>query len=57
MSAVVFRPQSVSWSPESVEDIFPQAQLVTYPVPVNQLDRVLWFVRRREAEPGLGSYS
>ena len=46
MSTVVYRTRLDEWSPESVIDIFPEDWLLTYPIPVNQRDRVAWFVTK-----------
>lgn len=46
MSTVVYRTGVRTWSPESVVDVFPADSLLTYPIPVNERDRVAWFVTK-----------
>lgn len=44
MSTVVYRTSCETWSPENAIDEFPPENLLTYPLPVNTRDHVMWFV-------------
>lgn len=54
LSTVVYRPSSVAWHPERIVDAVGRANLVTYPVPVNNRDGVAWFVTRTMTAPRWG---
>jgi superfamily II DNA or RNA helicase len=43
MSTVVYRT-GPSWTPEAVNDLFPEEKLLTNPIAVNHRDSVVWFV-------------
>jgi Helicase conserved C-terminal domain/Type III restriction enzyme, res subunit len=52
MSTVVYRTACVDWAPDGVTDIYRQEDLLTWPVPINLGERVLWFVAElREETP------
>lgn len=55
LSTVVFKPATVSWHPEAINEVVSRSALVTYPVPVNSRDGVAWFVTRTTSEPRWGS--
>jgi len=55
MSTVVFRPSTVTWNPSAVTSVFPEDELLTYPVPTNERDHVLWFVTQESADPRWGN--
>ena len=44
MSTVVYRTACSAWAPEDVTDVIPEANLLTFPIAVNQRSRVAWFV-------------
>lgn len=46
MSTVAYRTTCDSWMPEAVTDVFPEDRLFTYPIAINQRDRVAWFVTK-----------
>lgn len=54
LSTVVFRPDTLTWDPTKVLELFPESKLLTYPIPINQRDHVLWFVSRESAQPRWG---
>lgn len=46
MSTVVFRTDCSDWTPEGVLSLFPAEDIVTVPLAINRVDRVMWFVVR-----------
>jgi len=44
MSTVVYRTMATNWQPGALADLFGEGQLITLPIPVNERDRVAWFV-------------
>lgn len=44
MSTVVYRTTTDSWRPHCVIDVFPEEQLLTFPIAINERDHVAWFV-------------
>ena len=55
MSTVIYRPRTLTWVPSAVTKVFPEEKLLTYPVPTNERDHVLWFVTQETADPRWGS--
>ncbi|GGT44000.1 DEAD/DEAH box helicase [Nonomuraea spiralis] len=49
MSAVAYRTGCQDWTPTNVYQVFPEENLLTYPIAVNRRDRVLWFVTQEQA--------
>lgn len=49
MSTVVYRSDSPSWKHEGALDVFPEEQLLTWPVAFNPQERVMWFVTEEHA--------
>lgn len=47
MSAVVYRTAAASWNPHGVLDVFPEEELLTFPIAINERDHVAWFVTRQ----------
>lgn len=47
-SAVAYKTHCANWAPENVTDVHSEEALLTYPVPVNLGERVLWFVTRNQ---------
>ncbi len=43
MSTVVYRT-AAEWNPHGVLEVFPEEQLLTFPIAINERDRVAWFV-------------
>lgn len=54
LSTVVYRPVTLSWNPHAVGNVFPEQKLLTYPVPTNERDHVLWFVTQEVSSPRWG---
>lgn len=50
MSTVVYRSDETDWDPQAAAEIFGAEQILTYPIPTNERDRVAWFVVERRAE-------
>jgi superfamily II DNA or RNA helicase len=50
MSTVVFRTDGTDWRPEGIIDIFPEDQLLTFPIAVNASAGVAWFVTEVRSE-------
>ena len=50
LSTVVYHPQTLRWRPQAVVDTVDEEHLVTNPVPINERDRVLWFVTRSRTD-------
>lgn len=44
MSTVVYRTTATSWQPHGVLDVYPEEQLLTFPIAINERDHVAWFV-------------
>lgn len=44
MSTVVYRTGVGLWAPGAITKIFPEESLLTFPLPINSKDRVVWFV-------------
>lgn len=55
MSTVIYRPSTLTWNPSRVLDVFPESKLLTYPVPTNERDHILWFVTRERSLPRWGT--
>ena len=55
MSTVVYRTPALTWSPESLSDLYDEDDLLTFPIPVSQRDHVAWFVTRRNARVRWGT--
>jgi superfamily II DNA or RNA helicase len=52
MSTVVYRTACTDWNPDGVLNVYGQEDLLTWPIPVNLGERVLWFVAElREETP------
>jgi superfamily II DNA or RNA helicase len=52
MSTVVYRTTCTDWTPDGVLSVYQQDDLLTWPVPINLEERVLWFVAElREETP------
>jgi superfamily II DNA or RNA helicase len=47
MSTVVYRTTADDWNPHGVLDVFPEEELLTFPIAINQRDHVAWFVTRQ----------
>lgn len=54
LSAVVYRPTTLTWHPENVYNVVPAEKLVTTPIPINERDHVLWYVTADRTEPRWG---
>jgi superfamily II DNA or RNA helicase len=57
MSTVVFRSESPEWNPYSVYQLFPEIELLTKQVAVNEADHVLWFVTAEHTPVRWGDFS
>ena len=55
MSTVIYRPSTLTWNPSRVVDVFSESKLLTYPVPTNERDHILWFVTRERSSPRWGT--
>lgn len=44
MSTVVYETSIADWHPEGILELFPPETLLTYPIAINQRDKVAWFV-------------
>jgi superfamily II DNA or RNA helicase len=44
MSTVAFRTDSTDWNPTAVVDLFGEDRLLTFPIAINERERVAWFV-------------
>jgi hypothetical protein len=44
MSTVVYRTNLTDWDPTAILEAFPADRLLTYPIAINQVQRVAWFV-------------
>lgn len=44
MSTVVYRTRIEAWNPHAVQEIYPEEQLLTAPIAINERDHVAWFV-------------
>jgi superfamily II DNA or RNA helicase len=55
LSTVIYRPESLSWKPHAVYDVFPEHKLLTHPVPTNERDHILWFVTQEASTPRWGT--
>jgi len=55
MSTVIFRPSTLTWNPSRVVDALPESKLLTYPIPTNERDHILWFVTRERSSPRWGT--
>jgi hypothetical protein len=51
LSTVVFK---LTWHPEGASNFVPPDRLVTYPIPINERDHVLWYVTATRSEPRWG---
>lgn len=54
MSTVIYRPSTLTWNPARVVEVHPENRLLTYPIPTNERDHVLWFVTSETASPRWG---
>lgn len=54
LSAVVYRPTKLTWHPEGASEYVSADRLVTYPIPINERDHVLWYVTATRSEPRWG---
>lgn len=54
LSAVVYKPTTLTWHPEGASEFVPPDRLVTYPIPTNERDHVLWYVTATRSEPRWG---
>lgn len=50
MSTVVYKTNINDWDPESILELFPPEQLLTFPIAVNQQAHVAWFVTENRSE-------
>ncbi|WP_371741791.1 DEAD/DEAH box helicase [Herbiconiux sp. VKM Ac-2851] len=49
MSTVVYRSPVLVWSPTKLNEIYDEAKLLTFPIPVSERDHVTWFVTQSRA--------
>lgn len=51
MSTVVYRaPEATGWDPHGVLEVFPEEDLFTVPIAINEKDGVVWFVSENRTE-------
>lgn len=46
MSTVVYRTRCEDWNPDEILSIYAEDDLLTYPIPINSRDHVIWFVTK-----------
>lgn len=54
LSTVVYKPTTLTWHPQGASEFVPPDRLITYPIPTNERDHVLWYVTASRSEPRWG---
>lgn len=46
MSTVIYRTRTKDWQPQTVYELYPEDELLTMPIAINESDHVAWFVTK-----------